>query len=295
MKEEIVIIGAGEIGRAIEKVLSVKDLDVQIWDKDESKVAGQKPLEKIIPEADIIFLCVPSWAMRSVLSSIHQFINKKTVFVSLVKGIEEETFKIIPELLGEFLPAGKITLLAGPMLAEELMKDEGGFGVIASMDSASCVKVSDIFQGTQLQTQCSSDVYGVATASVLKNIYAIALGIAEALGFGQDQKALLITQAIKEMGEIVKIFKGEEKTIYGPAGLGDLIATGLSPYSKNHQAGFNLANKGYVELKGEGIMSLISIKKKLGNQAEKFPLFFALSEIILKKKNAKEVFKDFLK
>lgn len=299
MKEKIVIIGAGEIGRAIEKVLSVKDLDVQIWDKDESKVAGQKPLAKIIPEADIVFLCVPSWAMRQAATETKPFLNKNTVIISLAKGLEESSKKTAYEILEEVLTKDmQIAILSGPMLAEELIQGKFAMGVVASKNIETFKKIEELFEGenpTSLHVEYSSDIRGVAFCGVLKNIYAVALGIADGLGLGSDVKGWLVSESIKEMQEIIRILGGKPETALGPAGVGDLITTGFSNYSSNHQIGGELVKTGKYSKKSEGFVSLPSIIDLLDKSIKKFKLLNALNVSILQGKDIKKVFENIIK
>ncbi|MDI6821237.1 MAG: hypothetical protein QMD65_03665 [Patescibacteria group bacterium] len=310
--KKIVIIGAGEIGRAIEKVLQNKSgIHIDLWDKNPAKVPGQKPLAEIVPLADFLFLCVPSWAMREVLNSvlaISNGVNKKTIVISLAKGIEEKTLKTTDEILKELLPNNTAyALLIGPMLAEELMQEMAGIGVVASKDRKAFDKIKTLFIDTNLKLEYSADVRGVALAGALKNIYAIGLGIIDSFNLGGNFKGWFVQKAIKEMAEIIGILGGDKKTVFSPAGLGDLIATGFSPYSRNRQLGDELVSSHVkdldVKMKSEGIVSLPSIIKLLApyttccctgfaphNKLSAFPILQALEEIIIQHKNAKEIF-----
>lgn len=295
MEEKIVIIGAGEIGQAIAKLFSKKGVEIELWDKDESKNPEQKPLAEIVPAADFLFLCVPSWVLRAALKSFSGFLKKETVIVSLAKGIEAGTLKTVPEMIGELAPRHQFALLAGPMLAEELIDGKGGRGVAAVESSSLFEKVKSLFQGTDLILEWSADVRGVALASVVKNIYAVGLGIADCLGWGGNAKGWLFSRAFREMVEIVSLLGGQPATVLGTAGLGDLTATGFSPYSRNRQTGDELVRTGKCLVPGEGIVSLPSVLALLGEQKNKFPLLNVLAKVCLDGENAKKVFKDLFK
>lgn len=296
MDKKVVIIGAGEIGRAIEKVLRTKNLNIVLWDKDSSKVRGQKSLAEIVPSANFLFLCVPSWALRETIKGIAGYINKKTVIISLTKGLEGRTLKTPDELLKETLPRGqKFVLLSGPMIAEELMSGKEGRGVVASSYKEAAIKVKKLFERTSVFVDYCSDARGAALASVLKNIYAVALGISDGLDLGINVKAWLTAESLKEMTEIAEILGGRKKTIMGSAGLGDLIATGFSNYSRNRQSGEDLIKIGHFSLGGEGAASITGISKLIGKQTKGFPLFNILSQILIYQKDAKAVFGRLLK
>ena len=293
MLQQLVIIGAGEIGKALEKVLRKQNLAISLWDKDPSKVRSQKPLKEIVPDADFLFLCIPSWALRNALNNLLPFLNKKTLIISLAKGIEENTKKTTDELLQELLPRGQnFALLFGPMLAEELTKGMVGIGVVASKNQKAFHQLAKIFTHTNLYLEYSKDIRGVALSGVLKNIYAIALGIADGLRWGGNAKGWLVARAINEMAKIAQMLGGKKETALGTAGLGDLIATGFSPYSRNRRIGYELVRNGRSHLQSEGFISLSPLGKRLYKNKEKFLLLKALEDIIIRNKKCKIIFEN---
>ncbi len=303
MLKKIVIIGAGEIGQAIGKILqNKKGIIIEFWDKKPIKVSGQKFTAKIISstnfpgkDADFLFLCVPSWAIGSALTKARAQFNKRTIVISLAKGIEEKTLKTMDGLLEELLPDNwPFALLTGPMLAEEISDREAGIGLVSSSQIQIFHALTKLFAKTNLRLEYSADVYGSALVSVLKNIYAIGLGIAEALNLGGNTKGWLTQKALKEMAEIIRILGGCQETVFGLAGLGDLVATGFSPYSSNRELGVLLVNSGEINLKSEGLVSLPSFLRLLSRKRKKiddFHFLKALQEIILENKNPRIIFK----
>ena len=288
---QVVIIGAGEIGRAIEKILSQKGIKANIWDKE--PVPNQKSLAEIIPSADFLFICTPSQALSDVLSKVRAYLDKKTIAVSLSKGISENENKTADELLEQLLPDNQpFGLLGGPMIAEELMSGSKGFGTIATKHKETYTKLAGLFSGSELSVEYSDDVHGVALAGILKNIYAIALGIADGLSWANNKKGWLVSRALGEMEEITIILGGKGKTVYGLAGLGDLLATGQSPHSSNHMVGVELVKTGQV-LKGEGSQALPTILSLLKGKGV-FPILMTLEKIIIEKQNAKTVFEQLI-
>lgn len=288
----IIIIGAGEIGRAMEKILSAKggekpDSSVQIffWDKDPNKVPGQKPLEEIAAEADFIFFCVPSSAALELLTTVKPLLNPKTIIISLSKGIDESG-RTMAEVFGDNLRAGFFGLLCGPMLAEEIMMGKKAFAVLAIENEKNYEKVSRLFSGTNLQIFQSFDINGAAIASVLKNIYSAFFGVCDGLGIGSNFKGRLLVEILKETKKIILFFNGQPETAEGLAGLGDFFATATSAYSKNYQSGVEIAKlnpKLYTlnpNLAGEGIISFNNLKKRLGGEMNQFPLLKILDKIL---------------
>jgi len=289
-KQRVAIIGAGEIGRAIGGILKSKNIQLEIWDKTPGRIPGQKPLVDIIPWADFIFLCVPSWAIKEIASDIRNILKRGVVVVSLAKGIEAETQKTVDEILEEILPKTHFALLSGPMIAEELSVGKEGVGVVGAKDEKTFDKVKKLFKNTNLGVEYANDVRGVALAGALKNIYAIGLGIIDVLGLGENFKGWFIEEAVKEMSEIIGILGGKKETAYTAAGLGDLITTGYSLNSRNRQAGEDLIKTGKCCLKSEGMTSFPSLDALLGNKLEKFKLLSALQAVIMQNKKAKMIF-----
>ncbi len=319
-EQKIVIIGAGEIGRAIEKVLEKKlNVQIKLWDKCSDKVSNQKPLTEIIPWANFVFLCVPSWAIRNVITSIVSCLNKEAVVICLAKGIEQKTLKTMIEVLEETLPNSALYgFLAGPMLAEELTQRLAGIGLATSKNKIVFEKMKTLFNQTNFKLECSEDTRGVVLASVLKNIYAIGLGIADALKLGENFKGWFLQKSVQEMAKIIEKLDGQKESAFGLAGLGDLVATGFSPYSSNRKIGQTLVNQTKEfkilqnfcfeknrlsnqtkadknNLKSEGIISLPSVIELLGKDIGKFSILQAVNDVVAENKNAKAIFEKLTK
>lgn len=294
IKEHILILGAGAIGLAIEKILGGKKYQIELWDKDTSKVPGQKLLADAAGSADVIFLCIPSSVVREALSLIKPNLTEKKIIVSLSKGIEAATGKTMDEVLSEILPAGQpFALLSGPMLAQEFMHGKHGSAVVASADAAARKMLADLFADTILRTEPSDDVRGVALVGVLKNIYAIALGIADGLGWGENEKGRLVASATSEMAEIACLLGGTAGAALSCAGLGDLVATGFSVSSFNHRCGDSIAKTGTI-LSCEGVSSMPSLAGKVAD-IKPFPIFAALKSIIVERADAKRAFESLVR
>ncbi len=279
---KITIIGGGEIGRAIEKLLFNSQAEISIWDKDSMKNSSPKNLENIIPSADFIFLCIPSFAYQEVLGNIKSLLQFNTIIISLAKGIENSN-RIIPEILEQDLPSQQpFGLLAGPMLAEEIVNNKKAFAVLATKNQDIFEKTKTLFENSNLQIVYSDDVRGVAIASVLKNIYSILFGVIDGLYLGNNVKGDILIKAFKEMKAIIGIFNGKIETIEGLAGLGDFFATATSEYSRNRQTGLDIVKTKVCCLSGEGAISFPSLRKILGDKIFQFPLLMTLGEIFEK-------------
>lgn len=286
--KKIAIIGYGELGKAIHKILeNKKDLSIEIWDKKDQ--AGK--LSGAVSLADVIFICVPSWRVREALLAIKKYLAKNALVVCLAKGIEEKTLKFMDDVLKENLLSGQpVAVLSGPMLAEELMAGKNGFAVLASKNKKDFSAIFDIFSGTNLKIEYSNDMKGVALCGVLKNIYALGLGIVDGLELGGNSEGKFLTMAITEMLEIARVLGGKRETVLSEAGAGDLITTAFSKFSRNREVGEELAKTGACCLESEGFKSVNSMAKLLGKKADKLPFFNILKSIILENQKPKKAF-----
>ncbi|MFA6364885.1 MAG: hypothetical protein WCW78_00585 [Candidatus Paceibacterota bacterium] len=295
MKTHIVVLGMGEIGSAISSLLLKKKYHVDSWDVASGKVHNQKTLFEIIPHANILFLCVPSWCLPQVMKSIQPFVHVETLVVGVSKGLQREKNETTYDFLMHTLHPGQpIVLLGGAMLAEELQKGMPGMGVVAGKSKKSCEIICELFKGSALTLVSSTDVCGVAYASVLKNIYALGLGIAEGIRWGGNARAWFAYESFSEMEKIVKLLGGKKESFWGPAGIVDFIATGFSSYSKNAEEGKLIAAGRGEASQSEGLVSLEPMAKLLRGKND-FPLFQTVFRIAVKKENAEGAFRKLLK
>ncbi len=289
MNNTVLIIGAGRIGAALGSILEKKNVRTEFFDVDVSKVPNQKPLSETVSKADVIFLCVPSWRVRDAIKDLKPYLRDNAILIFFAKGIEGKTLKRADEIFTELLPHHPNVLVSGPMLAEELANSLSGRGVCTSLDKAAISEVKNLFSNTNLVLEHSSDIRSVALAGVLKNIYAVGLGIVDALELGSNFKGWYVGQALSEMAEIIKTLGGDGQAAYSCAGLGDLVATGFSPHSRNRGVGERLIKEGVAPM-GEGTVSLPSVLSMLKGEAKRFPILIALDDVILKKKDVRAVF-----
>lgn len=252
------------------------------------------PLETSVPAANYIFMCVPSWAMRAALAQFAALIAPTTVVVSLAKGLESPTAKTMFEVCTEVLPPNQpVALIGGAILAHEISTGLPGMAVIASADDAIAANLIALLRGSSLQLTWSSDARSVSIAGVLKNVYAIMLGIGDGLGLGSNTRGWLFAQAVQEMLEIGRLMHADTTVLLSVAGIGDLVATGLSTQSKNHTAGVQLAQQGRTSVECEGIMSFPSVLQLVG-QRPNLRILNALEAILLRNQNVRIVTQDLI-
>jgi glycerol-3-phosphate dehydrogenase (NAD(P)+) len=288
MKEQVVIVGAGALGAALAKVIPLGNAQVTLWDIDASKCPGGcAPLEALVPAANFIFMCVPSWTMRAAVSQYAALIRPATVVVSLAKGLESPSAKTMHEVCAEALPPGQpVVVMGGAMLADELSTGLPGVAAIASVDASALAGLIELFQGSTVQLVCFDDARSVAFAGVLKNIYAVLIGIGDGLGSGNNVRGWLFAQAVHEMLELGTILHIDQQVLVSVAGVGDLVATGLAATSKNHTAGVALARTGTTDTRSEGIVSLLPLMHLVGPHPS-LKLLNALEEILTRGANVR--------
>lgn len=277
----ILILGAGEIGRAIAHILRNRTEEtLTLWDKNADRVPGQQPLDTLVPSADIIFICVPSVAIRNALTSIAGHMSQGAIVVTLTKGIERETCKTTDKLIEEMLPSTAYAILSGPMLAEELLQDSPGAALVGTRNVKTYDRIAEVFADTKLSVSHNKDPQSVALCGVLKNIYSVALGVVEATGDGANMRGMFFTKAVDEMTRILRHLGAAPDAAYGIAGLGDLVATATSPYSRNRVVGEELGAGKHQNMESEGLSALPCIPSLLGTHISEFPLLQALCQLV---------------
>ena len=175
------------------------------------------------------------------------------------------------------------------MLAAEIAAGKNAAAVFASPFESEAKSTADLFLSPIFSVELSKDAISVSLAGILKNIYAIGLGIADGLGLDGNAKGLITARAVNEMLGIAEAFGTDKEIILGMAGLADFIATAYSPYSRNREVGDEIVKSGKCNLKGEGIASLPPLIARLGVNTEKFPLLNAIKKIVIDCEPAKPI------
>ena len=289
----IAIVGAGQLGSAIGTLLKKKGVVPLFWDADPAKVPDQKSLEDTIRGARCVLFCVPSWALWKAARDAAPFLTPGAPVVCFAKGMEAESGKTMSELMVEVLPADQpLVMVGGPMLASDLMSGKKAIGVFASTNKDALWALSDLFSTADFAVELSDDPFSVSLSGVLKNIYAVGIGMVDGLGLGEDEKGWLASVAIREMLEIADMLHADGKIVLGTAGIGDFIATAWSSSSQNHQIGVEIGIAGICSKRGEGLSSISALIKRLGGSAA-FPLLTLISTVGIDCKPARPAFEAF--
>jgi glycerol-3-phosphate dehydrogenase (NAD(P)+) len=208
-----------------------------------SELTAVTDVEAAIDGADVIVMSVPSHGFRSVLEHAAGAIAPTIPIISLSKGIEQSSLMRMTEVASDVLRGHEheqVGVLTGPNLAREIMAGQPAATVIAMEDQGTAVEIQSLFMGPLFRVYTNTDVVGAESAGALKNVMAIAAGMAEGLGFGLNTVSMLMTRALVEMSRLGVAMGGRPSTFAGLAGMGDLIATCMSSESRNHRVGLGL-------------------------------------------------------
>ncbi len=262
MMRAATVLGGGSFGTAIAVQLARLGHDVLLWDRNPDRCAEMNHFRRnprylpdlVLPDnlratddlaeaashAELLVTVVPSHALRGVMRRAKSSILPGTLICCATKGIEEGTLETMSSVLAEELPEGcPVTVFSGPTFAEELAAGRPTTVVVAG-DEASAATVADAFHGGGLRVYHTDDVIGVCLGGSLKNVIAIACGITDGLGLGQNARAALITRGLAEITRLTVAMGGEPITMMGLAGLGDLVLTCTGSLSRNRRVGIAL-------------------------------------------------------
>ena len=265
MCSTVTFIGGGSFGTSLVVMLAKKGLDIKVWDRKSSvvedinikrenikylanvtiphNVKACLSLEEAVTNSDLIVLAVPSHAVREMSKSISSIVKKEQIIVNIAKGIEESSLKRLSQVIEEELPNNPVVILSGPSHAEEIASDIPTTVVVSSTKMEYAKTVQDVFMTNKLRVYTNDDIVGVEIGGSVKNIIALAAGISDGIGFGDNTKAALMTRGMSEIIRIGTKLGGRSETFSGLTGMGDLIVTCTSMHSRNRRAGI-LIGKG---------------------------------------------------
>ena len=272
----ISVIGAGGWGTAFSRLLALNGRDVTLWvrrpragealNKDRENVDYLPGVElprkhlritSSLPEAidaETIVLAVPSFAVQKMMEQIAALDPERKVYVNLAKGLDHDSHKTMSEVIADTVDTRCVFTLSGPSHAEEVGRDMPTAVVLAGDDHQLGEKLQTLFSTSRFRVYSSGDIRGVELCGTVKNIIAIATGMSDGLGFGDNTRGALITRGLAEMVRFGRAFSAKERTFFGLAGLGDLVATCTSVHSRNRFVGSRIG-------KGEPISQVIGNMK----------------------------------
>lgn len=255
----ITFIGGGSFGTALAVSLSKKGHTIKVYDRDKStvddinlkrenlkylhnviipfNVIAYNDLKDSIRDSEFVFLAVPSHAIRSVCENIKPYLTKEQTIVNMAKGIEQGTLKRLSQVIKEELPHNPVVVISGPSHAEEIGMDMPTTFVVSSEEMKYAYIVQDVLMTNRLRVYTNDDIIGIEIGGAIKNVIALACGISDGIGFGDNAKAAIMTRGMQEIAKIGLELGGKEQTFYGLTGMGDLIVTCTSMHSRNRRAG----------------------------------------------------------
>lgn len=320
---DVAIIGAGSWGIALAKVLHTNGNKVTVWSivEDEitmlkekhehaQKLPGVKlpedmefttDLESAVSGKAYLILAVPSVFTRSTAKSMAPFVKEGQIIVCVAKGIEEETLMPLTDIVEQEIPQAEVAVMCGPSHAEEVGIGLPTTVVAGAKKRAVAEEIQDIFMNNVFRVYTSPDVLGMELGGSLKNVIALAAGMADGLGYGDNTKAALITRGMFEMNKLAVTMGAKQETLNGLTGIGDLIVTCESKHSRNRKAGM-LIGQGYtmqqamdeVKMVVEGVYSTkaaIALAKKYGVD---MPIIEEVNKVLFEDKPAKEAVNDLM-
>lgn len=320
---KICILGAGSWGTALAKLLTCGKHEVTIWSIDPAEVAMLKKyceqkeklpgvilpgtvnftgdLATALAEQDAVVMAVPSPFVRSTAKKAAPFIRPGELVVSVAKGIEEGTLMRLSQVISQEIPEAEVAVLSGPSHAEEVGKCMPTTVVAGSRKYAVAKLVQDIFMTDFFRVYTSPDVVGIELGAALKNVIALAAGMADGLGCGDNTKAALITRGIMEIKNLGTRMGGAPETFSGLSGIGDLIVTCASKHSRNRKAGFLIGQgKTYreamdeVKMVVEGVYSAKAALQLAEQHQVCMPIVEMVNRILFEDYPAKDAMHDLL-
>ncbi len=323
---KIGLIGSGSFGTALGSLLADKGYDVLVWTRSQEQADGINKehknikhlsglvlpdkmkatvdLEEAVKGKDMILSAPPSHVLSEILGKIKGIIPDNIPIVSASKGIENDSLRLISDIFEECLPEKyhpNLSFLSGPSFAKEIVQKVPTAVSIASKNQFTAKKVQEIFSFSYFRTYWTSDVVGTEIGGSMKNVVAIAAGVCDGMGFGQNARAAMITRGLNEMTRLGVRMGADAITFLGLAGLGDLVLTCCGDLSRNRTVGIKLGQgKKLSEILtemnevAEGVKtskSAFQLSKKLGVE---MPITEEVYKMLYEDKSPKEVVKDLM-
>lgn len=313
---KLAVIGAGSWGTALALLLNQNGNEVTLWShrEDEAEkirksrrisklseivipqeITVTSDLELAVSDKELLVVVVPSNCVRETAQNMSAFVKSGTVIVSASKGIEESTLKTMTDILEELIPQAQAAVLSGPSHAEEVAKGLPTTCVIGAKCEETARYLQKLFMSPVFRVYISSDMLGIELGGALKNVIALAAGIADGMGYGDNAKAAIITRGIVEIARLGMKMGGKLETFSGLTGIGDLIVTCASMHSRNRRAGI-LLGQGYtmeaamkeVDMVVEGVYSAKSAIKLSRKYTVELPIIEQVNEILFEGRDPKE-------
>jgi len=317
------IIGAGSWGTALAVQFGRSGVAVRLWARDPAlarAIAGARENRRYLPNvalpagvlatadhaealdgASLVVLAVPSHFLRGVLQPLAAAVPPGSVLLSATKGLEPSSALRMSELLSQVVPGRPVAVLSGPSFAREVAAGLPTALVVASTDAAMARTLQERLSAPAFRLYTNRDLVGVEIGGALKNVMAIATGLSDGLGLGENARAALITRGLAEMGRLALRLGGEPATLAGLAGLGDLVLTCTGSQSRNHLLGLAIAKglslaqaEGSTPMVAEGVRTVASARMLAARVGVGLPICDEVSAVLFEAKPVREALASLL-
>lgn len=306
--KSVAVLGGGSFGTVLANLAASNGYNVSLWVRDSEQalrinseganttyhpelklsknITASDNLKEVLNNKSIIFIATPSIVFEQIVIRVSDYIDEKPYLVSCTKGILDDPFRPLSEIISSKLK-NTIGVLSGPNLAKEIADEKIAGTVIASPDESLINIVKSVLSSETFKIYSSKDMQGVEMAGALKNIYAVICGVAESLKVGENAIGLILTRSMAEMSRFAVAKGANPITFLGLSGMGDLVATCMSTLSRNYQLGFNIGSgmslskaKESVGQVAEGVRTLEVVLKESSKLNIKMPLVESMYNII---------------
>ena len=322
MMLKVALLGGGSWGTTVASVVS-RNAPITLWARDAATVAeintehrnssylpgiklpevlkATTDLSEAVSSADVVIMGVPSSSFRAVLGDVAQHIRPWVPVISLTKGLELDTGKRMSEVIVECLPGHPVGVLTGPNLAREIMLGQAAASVLSMEDAIIVKRLQAVFNSGLFRVYTNTDLIGCELGGLLKNIIAIAVGMGDGLGAGDNTRAGLITRGLAEITRLGVALGGRAETFAGLTGMGDLIATCTSPLSRNRSVGVELGKGRKIDeiiasmsMVAEGVKSAPAVIALAQAHGVEMPISRDVFDVIQGRKTARDVFRGLI-
>ncbi len=315
---KVALLGGGSWGTSVAS-LAARNADVKMWARDKAtvneinknhsnekylpgvklspKLEAHYKIKKVVKDADVLVMGVPSSGFREVLEEVGPYVRAWIPIVSLTKGLERGTDLRMSQVIEEALPGHPVGVLTGPNLAREIMAGQAAASVLAMDDDIIVKQLQKVFNSGLFRVYTNDDVIGCELGGVLKNIIAIAVGMGVGLGAGDNTRSALITRGLAEITRLGVALGGRPETFAGLTGMGDMLATCISEQSRNHQVGIQLGKGRKIDeiiadmvMVAEGVKSVPTVMKLAEKHQIEMPIAADVAGVIAGERTPMQAF-----
>jgi len=314
---KVAVVGAGSWGTAV-AAIACRNVPTTLWARrddlarqiDEAHrnpdylpdfelpdaLRATSSIEHAVGGADVVVMGVPSHGFRDILGQLAPFLGADVPVLSLAKGVEQGSLKRMTEVIAEVVPGHPAGVLTGPNLAKEILAGYPAASVVALADDRICIDLQRVFSTDVFRVYRNPDVIGCEVAGALKNVMAIASGMADGMGFGDNTRAALITRGLAELSRLGIALGGDPLTFSGLAGMGDLVATCISRQSRNRYVGEELGKGRTIDdisaemnMVAEGVKTSRAVVELAAEHGIEMPIAEEVVAVIYEGKPARDV------